>query len=105
VPLILGIVGIIIYVIYSKCIAVEPLIKSSIFSTSTAKSTYFATTIHGMILWSILYYMPLYYEVVKGYGPITAGISLFPFTFTIGPSAIVIGLLITKTGRYRPSIV
>ena len=49
--------------------------------------------------------MPLYYEVAKNYNSIESGIAIFPFTFTTAPAAIVVGFIITKTGKYRPSIV
>lgn len=105
VPLILGIVGLASFAIYPIYIPVEPLIRRSLFNSSTANVAYFGTLVHGIIVWSILYYMPLYFEVVKEYTPITSGIGLFPFTFTMAPAAVVVGLIITKTGRYRPSVV
>ncbi|KAM3066502.1 hypothetical protein ACMFMG_012000 [Clarireedia jacksonii] len=48
--------------------------------------------------------MPLYYEVAKNFNSIESGIAIFPFTFTTAPAAIAVGLVITKTGKYRPSI-
>jgi hypothetical protein len=48
--------------------------------------------------------MPLYFEVAKDYSPVTSGVAIFPFTFTTAPAAVVIGIVITKTGRYRPSL-
>jgi len=104
VPLLLGVLGLIIFVTYSVYYSSEPLIRRSLFNTPTAISAYFGTLIQGMIVWSLLYYMPLYFEVAKGYSPITSGIAIFPFTFTTAPAAVVTGLIITKTGRYRPSL-
>lgn len=49
----------------------------------------------------MLYYLPLYYEAVKGQTPILAGVSLFPETFTVSPAALVTGIIVSKTGRYR----
>ena len=49
--------------------------------------------------------MPLYYEVAKSFNPIESGIAIFPFTFTTAPAAVIVGLIITKTGKYRPSVV
>lgn len=49
--------------------------------------------------------MPLYFEVAKNYSPVTSGVALFPFTFTVAPAAVMVGIIITKSGRYRPSIV
>lgn len=57
-----------------------------------------------MILWSLLYYLPLYYEAVKVFSPTVSGVALFPETFTVAPACMVVGILITVTGRYRWAI-
>jgi MFS family permease len=49
--------------------------------------------------------MPLYFEVAKDYTPVGSGVAMFPLTFTVAPAAVAVGLIIAKTGRYRPSIV
>lgn len=54
----------------------------------------------GLLLWCGLYYMPLYYEAVKGMSPIMTGVALFPMTFTVAPASIVAGFLIAYTGKY-----
>ena len=104
VPLIIGFIGLTAFVFYEEISAKEPLIRMDIFKNRTNAASFFETTIHGMILWCILYYLPLYYETVKGETPILAGISLFPETFTVAPAAMVTGVVITKTGRYRWAI-
>ncbi len=104
VPLIVGAVGIAVFVVFEEYVAAEPLIRLDVFKNRTAAASYFETTIHGMVLWCVLYYMPLYFEAVKGETPIVAGISLFPATFTVAPAALVTGFVITKTGRYRWAI-
>ncbi|KAH6692762.1 major facilitator superfamily domain-containing protein [Leptodontidium sp. MPI-SDFR-AT-0119] len=104
-PLIISFMGMIFFLFYSKYFASEPLIKGSIFHKATAKVGYFGTFIHGVIIWSLLYYMPLYYEVAKDFNFIESGIAIFPFTFTTAPATIVVGFIITKTRKYRPSII
>ncbi|KAI4135148.1 MAG: hypothetical protein LQ347_000909 [Umbilicaria vellea] len=101
VPLILGALGLIAFVLFEAYVAAEPLIPLSIFKNRTAVVSYIGTVVHGMILWSMLYYLPLYYEAVKGQTPILAGVSLFPETFTVSPAALVTGIIVSKTGRYR----
>lgn len=103
-PLILGTCGLIGFVLFEEYVAAEPLIRLIVFKNRTAVVTYIGTFLQGMILWSLLYYLPLYYEAVKGQTPIIAGISIFPETFTVAPAAVVVGILITKTGRYRWAI-
>ncbi len=104
VPLIIGIVGLLVFVVFEEYVAKEPLIRLDVFKNRTAAASYFETTLHGMILWSVLYYMPLYYEAVKGETPVLAGVSLFPASFTVAPAAMVTGIVISKTGRYRWAI-
>jgi hypothetical protein len=103
--MILGLVGLLGFVLYSTYISPEPLIRRSLFNTPTAITAFAGTLLHGLIVWGLLYYMPLYFEVAKNYGPILSGVAIFPFTFTVAPSAAIVGIVITKTGRYRPSIV
>ncbi|KAL5315344.1 hypothetical protein ACEPPN_016211 [Leptodophora sp. 'Broadleaf-Isolate-01'] len=104
VPLILGLFGLIGFTLYSFYISTEPLIRRTLFNTPTAIVAYIGTLVQGLIVWSLLYYMPLYFEVAKNYSAITSAIAIFPFTFTVAPAAVIVGLVITKTGRYRPSL-
>lgn len=104
VPLLLGLLGLTSFILYEARVATEPLIPLTLFQNRTAAVNYLGTIIHGMILWSLLFYLPLYYEAVKSFSPIHAGLALFPQTFTVAPAAIVVGLLVALTGRYRWAI-
>lgn len=95
VPLCLGIAGLITFAAYEEVIASEPLIRLVIFKNRTSAVSYIATVLHGMILWSLLYYLPLYYEAVQGFSAVISGVALFPQTFTVAPSTMVVGILIT----------
>lgn len=101
VPLILGVSGLIGFVFYEIYVPVEPLVRFSIFRTRTASVTYFQTFLHALIVYSVLYYLPLYYEAVKGLNPVLTGIAMFPETFTVAPAAITCGILISVWGRYK----
>jgi hypothetical protein len=101
VPLIVSGAGIIAFVAHQEYIAKYPLIRTAIFKTKSAAILFVATTVHGIILWAILYFMPLYFEAVKGYGAILAGVSMFPWTFTVAPGSIATGIAIAVTGKYR----
>ena len=104
VPLLIGAAGLIAFMFYETYVAENPIIPITIFSTTTAIVTFIGTVMHGLVLWCVLYYLPLYFEAVKEYTPIISGVALFPESFTVAPSAMVIGILITKTGRYRWAI-
>ncbi|KAI9760450.1 MAG: hypothetical protein M4579_001644 [Chaenotheca gracillima] len=104
VPLLLGVAGMIGFIVYSIYLSPQPLIPGTIFKSASAVVNYFGTVIHGTILWSTLYYLPLYYQVAQGLSPILSGVALFPQSFTVAPSAVVVGILVTKTGSYKLSI-
>ncbi|KAJ6141227.1 Efflux pump [Penicillium chermesinum] len=104
VPLVLGVLGLVGFVAYEATIAKDPIIRLAIFRHRTALVSYLGTCIHGILLWCLLYYLPLYYECVKGYNAIVAGVGVFPETFTVAPASIVVGVLVTKYGRYRWAI-
>ena len=59
---------------------------------------------HGIILWCLLYYLPAYYEAVKGQTPILAGVSIFPVTFTVAPASVVVGIMVSVRGTFRGHI-
>ncbi|CAD6569914.1 MAG: hypothetical protein ASARMPRED_003310 [Alectoria sarmentosa] len=104
VPLLLGICGLFVFIMYEIYVAKTPLIPLRIFNNRTAVVSYIGTFVHGMILWCLLYYLPLYYEAVKAYSPIIVGVAVFPETLTITPASILVGVAVSITGRYRWSI-
>ncbi|KAE8372865.1 major facilitator superfamily domain-containing protein [Aspergillus bertholletiae] len=104
VPLCIGAAGFIAFIIYDIYAAADPLIPMSIFGSPTAMISYFGAVVHGFAIWCLLYYFPFYFEAVKEYSPVLAGVSLFPILLTLAPSAVVCGRLITKTGRYQLAI-
>ncbi|KAF2030060.1 MFS general substrate transporter [Setomelanomma holmii] len=101
VPLIVCAFGLVAFVIHVEYFAAHPLIRTSVFKNKSAAILFVTTTIHGILLWAILYYMPLYFEAVKGMGPILAGVSMFPWTFTVAPGSVATGIAIAVTGKYR----
>ena len=100
----MGAIGLGIFVFHQTRIASNPLIRLSVFANHTANVGHSGTLIHGILLWMLLYYLPLYYTGVLGYSALTTGIAGLPETFTVAPAAIVTGIVISKTGRYRWAI-
>ncbi|KAE8135064.1 major facilitator superfamily domain-containing protein [Aspergillus pseudotamarii] len=104
VPLLIGTVGLIACAVYALRFASNPTIPPVIFQSPTTVVSYVGTIIHGLTIWCVLYYFPLYFEGVKGYSPLLSGVALLPFSFMAAPSAVIVGILITITGRYRWSM-
>jgi hypothetical protein len=77
------------------------MIPVQIFTTWTPAQGYIGITTTGMIMWGVLYYLPIYYQGVLGYSAIIGAVGLLPITVIFTPVAVVTGILITKTGKYR----
>lgn len=101
VPLVLGVVGLVIFGLYEGYVAQDPMIPCSVFQDRTISVMYICTISLGLIIWCLLYYLPLYYEAVLEYDPIISGVAMFPETFTIAPITTISAIVITKLGRYR----
>ena len=101
VPLLIGVAGIVGFVIYEKCVAAEPTIRLSLLGSYNMAYSLFAALINALIVYGALYFLPLYFEAVRGYNPILSGVALFPATFTVAPVSIISGMIITKTGDFR----
>lgn len=66
--------------------------------------SYILTVLHGMILWSLVYFLTLYYQGAKLYSPITAAIAVLPETLTVAPAGMAVGIIAAQTGHYRWSV-
>ncbi|KAF3922626.1 hypothetical protein ABW21_db0200329 [Orbilia brochopaga] len=101
VPLIVGGAGLVAFIFYEMYVASDPLIRMGVFKQRTAAVSYAGTFVHGIILWGLLYYLPLYYLAVKDQSPIIAGVSVFPQTFTVAPASVIVGIVVSITGKFR----
>jgi hypothetical protein len=104
VPLILGVTGLAAFCIYEIYFATYTIIPMRMFLNRSTSLTYLIAFFHGIILWSIVYYMPLYFMAVLSYTPILAGVAALPQTLTVVPSAGLVGIVAAKTGHYQWSL-
>lgn len=99
-PFIIGLVFLCILAWYERKPA-EPVFPYRIFATRTANGAILSGGIHGLLMYSIAQYLPLYYEAVHLHTPFQAGISTLPYcAVSIGFSAIS-GVVVNKLRRYR----
>ncbi|KAI8959792.1 MFS general substrate transporter [Daldinia sp. FL1419] len=116
VPLLVGFDGIIAFAIYEWWLSrrafdaegnplpgehVEPIVRFTIFNNYTMLITFLSTVLHGVVVWSLLYFLPLYYEAVKEYSPIISGVAILPETGLVAPVSVIAAVLCTRFGKYR----
>lgn len=104
VPLCLGAAGIVGFVLWEINTKGPKLIPMSIFRNFSTTALYFCSFIHGLLLFSIVYYMPEWFQAVKGYSPLMSGVAALPQNATCVPCAVAVGVIVGKTGRYRWAI-
>ena len=62
-------------------------------------------TLQGVVYWANLFYVPLYLQNVRGYGPIISGAVIVPMLVSHGLGSIVSGQIISRTGHYNLVII
>ncbi|OBT75973.1 hypothetical protein VF21_05746 [Pseudogymnoascus sp. 05NY08] len=106
VPLILGFLGMIGFMFYQGtrwCL--EPTMPLRLFSNRTSALTYILSFLHGTILYWVSMFLPVYFQAVLEDSPEKSGIDLLASVIPMVPFAIIGGILITVTGKYKPFLV
>ncbi|KAI0729744.1 iron permease [Fomitopsis betulina] len=104
VPLILGLVGLGIFIVYERVFPVHPLVPSVLLSTLTGISGYVQTFVMPVVFIGIVYYMPVYLQACKGASAIGSGVDVLSFSLILAPVGLLGGALVTRTGSYRPPL-
>ncbi|KAL5528489.1 hypothetical protein ACEPAF_7625 [Sanghuangporus sanghuang] len=81
----------------------EPILPPRMFQTRTTSAVLISVFLHAMAFFAASYYIPLYFQVL-GSGATMAGVRQLPLSLGSSSMAIVSGLIVAKTGRYRPVI-
>ncbi|RYP28941.1 hypothetical protein DL767_006976 [Monosporascus sp. MG133] len=103
VPLVLGILGIAAFgFLESTSFIPEPTLPPRILSNRTSVGGFILTFLHSMLMYWVAYFLPLYFQAVKGADAITSGVNVLPYAAVTLPFAMVAGFGTSKWGRYRP---
>ncbi|KAG9230927.1 major facilitator superfamily domain-containing protein [Amylocarpus encephaloides] len=103
VPIVLGGVGWIVFYLYQFTpYCKEPTMPPRLFSNRTAVSGFVFVFISHMMLEWVVYFMPFYFQALKGASSLTSGVNTLPFNIFLIPCAGVAGGVLYKTGQYKP---
>jgi EmrB/QacA subfamily drug resistance transporter len=85
----------------------ETLVENPILSLALFKNKVFATTnaagfVTNMAFMGLVTFLPLYMQLGQGVPATVSGLTLLPLMMGLIGSAAISGLLVTKTGRYKP---
>ncbi|MBO0757390.1 MAG: MFS transporter [Bradyrhizobiaceae bacterium] len=79
--------------------APSPLIPLSLLRRPTIWRSDALAASHGAALVSVITFLPIYLEVVRGLSAAATGLLLVPLTIGIGTGSLLTGRLVSKTGR------
>ena len=102
-PIVLGLLVLIAFFRYESK-PVEPMIPYRIFKNRTGFLALVAALLHGMILFGVLFYIPIYFEGVVGEAPLRGAVEALGLSLTVTPLAIITAFTIDHVRRYCWSV-
>lgn len=80
----------------------EPLMPPRLFKNRSIVAVLCANWFFGINFFSLVYYLPVYFQVVRGDNAMWSGIRLIPMQLLIAVFSTCSGLFISKYGIYKP---
>ncbi|KAI0970066.1 major facilitator superfamily domain-containing protein [Xylaria arbuscula] len=100
VPLIIGVALLISFGFYER-VPAEAVMPYRIVSSATATFSLITGLIHGLILYSLLQYLPLFFQAVFLEAPLQAAISCLPVAIFVVVFSFVAPIVVELTRRYK----
>lgn len=102
-PLVLGLVGLALFYFYeTSSFCTDPVVPPKLFANRTSSTAFILSFQHSILTMWVTYFLPVYFQSVKGSTPTRSGVELLPLVMIFPPSAAIAGGVLQKTGRYRP---
>ncbi|PIA92979.1 putative MFS-type transporter [Cercospora beticola] len=81
-----------------------PIMPMALFASRSRAATLGVVFLHGFVFISSSYYLPLYFQAVRGQSPIMSGVLILPTAVALAITSVATGAFIAKTGRFLPPI-
>lgn len=104
IPLVAGMIGCVMFLMiefFPSPLSTQPVLPLRLFSNRTACSAFFMTFLHGIATYGAIYALPIYFQAIKDEKPLKSAVSTFPSTAPTAPFAIVAGIAMAVTGKYK----
>ena len=97
--LVVGLVGLVIFVIYEKRPA-EAVIPYRFLTSQTSLATLIGGFMHGIVLYPLLLYLPLFFQSVFLETPLRSAVSILPLCCTLIFFSFIAGIVVDHFRRY-----
>ena len=102
VPLILGFCGYSAFIIFEGSkFCPDPVIPLRLFNNRTSVVVYVNTFINSMLLYWVMFFLPVYFQVALGSSPARSGVQLLPIILVAVPGAVIAVIVLSKFGKYK----
>ncbi|KAI9351882.1 major facilitator superfamily domain-containing protein [Pilaira anomala] len=101
VPLVLTVL-LICLLVYVETKVEEPLMPPRLFKNVSVASVLATNWFFGMTFFVMIYYLPIYFQVVRGDSAMWSGIRLIPMEMMIAVFSTASGIFISKKGIFKP---
>ncbi|KAK7007690.1 hypothetical protein R3P38DRAFT_2553173 [Favolaschia claudopus] len=101
-PLLVGLFGLGIFIVYEQRLAANPITPFSLFMNRTTCSGYIQAFLIHFISLAVIYYLPTYYQACKSASARQSGIDTLGLSLALGPSVAFGAWSVSKFNRYRP---
>lgn len=99
-----GTVVILVFLLIEWKQAIEPIMPFHLFKTRTNIACLSSAFFLGAVFFIIMFYMPLYFQIVRQRSATAAGLEMLPIVGGLLIASILSGFMISKWGQYRPFI-
>lgn len=101
-PLVLGLGGFGLFMLWeSSPYCIEPVMPPRLFKNRTSAIVYANTFNNSILLYWVIYLLPVYFQAVLGSTPARSGVQVLPIVVIAVPGAVISVLVLTKFGRYK----
>ncbi|KAJ1678147.1 hypothetical protein EV182_004676, partial [Spiromyces aspiralis] len=99
--LVVGFALLAVFVVVEAYIPPEPILDLSLFNNRTVPAVLIASTMGSMVLFSLMYYIPIFFSVVFNASAVNAGIRLMPLQITNTLTALITCQVVSFFGHMR----
>jgi len=86
-------------------VAADPIMPPRLFKVRNVSLISIYSFLVGVAMFALIFYIPMYFQMTKGNTATEAGLQMLPLLISTILFSVICGVLITRTGVYRPFVV
>lgn len=89
------------FILHTLLTTKQPVINPRLLQTRTTALTLLALILHGFVFFAVTFYLPNFFQVVKGTSSLISGAEMVPYAVLGSISSIVCSVIVIRIGAYR----